>query len=535
MYTKEVSMDQVMTRAGSAGKRKDGAERGGDRRDFMPVSLLWPALAFVFYLMCAGSWAMTPFAAWLAPVFALRFIRGQKIWLGSIVSFLMILIAAFVSSQGVLRGSGAEAAGMAPVYILLLSVLLASRYGLPLVVDRILSVKVSGFLATLVFPLASVVVEFLYIQVSPFISIGSMSYTQFGDLPLTQIVSITGIWGLVFMLSWFGSVANWAWEMAFAPRAVRRGIGLFASVFSLILILGGLRTSAAAPRSATVQVAGIVASPQILALQPQLDEKDEWTDPRWRANSRKVQEYYLDRTRQQARAGAKIVAWQEYAAYVFPEDEESFIARGRDLAREEGIYLMMGLYTGPSEAAGGMAQNKLVWASPDGGTKEYRKSHPTGMESILLGDGKPVVLDTPYGRIASAICFDMDQPALARLAGRAGADIFIVPAYDWSGFTPMHTNISSFRGIENGASLVRIGGKTLTCAFDYQGRILSSAEFGRSSGAAMVAHVPTRGVRTIYSIVGDLFVWICAGGLLGIIGLAVARARRKSKSIVATD
>jgi predicted amidohydrolase len=41
--------------------------------------------------------------------------------------------------------------------------------------------------------------------------------------------------------------------------------------------------------------------------------------------------------------------------------------------------------------------------------------------------------DTPFGRIASAICFDMDFPGYIRQAGRKSVDIMLVPAYDTKG------------------------------------------------------------------------------------------------------
>jgi apolipoprotein N-acyltransferase len=40
-----------------------------------------------------------------------------------------------------------------------------------------------------------------------------------------------------------------------------------------------------------------------------------------------------------------------------------------------------------------------------------------------------------------------------------------------------------------------------------------------SQDNVLVAQVPTKGVRTIYARIGDLFAWLCAAGLLVGIGM----------------
>src|SRR5205823_182033 len=64
----------------------------------------------------------------------------------------------------------------------------------------------------------------------------------------------------------------------------------------------------------------------------------------------------------------------------------------------------------------------------------YDKTHPTpGPESAftLPGAGVVPITETPFGRIASVICFDMDFPRLVRQVGQAHADLLIAPSLDW--------------------------------------------------------------------------------------------------------
>jgi hypothetical protein len=48
----------------------------------------------------------------------------------------------------------------------------------------------------------------------------------------------------------------------------------------------------------------------------------------------------------------------------------------------------------------------------------------------------------------------------------------------------------------------------------------------RAREQVIVAYVPMHGVRTIYATIGDVFAWLSAAGLLVLVGMAVAGARR---------
>ena len=98
----------------------------------------------------------------------------------------------------------------------------------------------------------------------------------------------------------------------------------------------------------------------------------------------------------------------------------------------------------------------------------------------------------------------------------------LVPSWDWREIVPFHTYMASFRGIENGFSIVRATGDGLSAAFDYQGRTLATAN-AFTTKQAMVAHVPTHGVKTIYAAIGDLVAWLSMVGFAALVGLALLR------------
>jgi apolipoprotein N-acyltransferase len=156
---------------------------------------------------------------------------------------------------------------------------------------------------------------------------------------------------------------------------------------------------------------------------------------------------------------------------------------------------------------------------------QYFKSRPVPGEPSVRGDGEILTLDTPYGKIATVICFDMDFPNLIRQAGAAGVDVMFNPSNEWKEVAPLRMQMAKFRSIENGFSLVRPTSHGFSAAADYQGRVLGLTDYFTSEDPVMVAYIPTKGVTTIYSRIGDLFAWLCIAGLVAAIAWVVVRRK----------
>lgn len=207
-------------------------------------------------------------------------------------------------------------------------------------------------------------------------------------------------------------------------------------------------------------------------------------------------------------------------------DEAALIARGRRLARLRGIYLGMALGT-IDPAARRWLENKVVLVTPAGDVAwQYLKARPVpGGETAISarGDGRLRTLDTPYGRLATAICFDMDFPDLLQQAGRAGAQLVLVPASDWRAIDPWHTQMAAYRAVEQGFTLVRQARNGMSMAIDPQGRVLAREDHFASPDHGLVAEVPFAGAATPYRPLGDTFAWLCVAGAAAIMAWAATR------------
>jgi apolipoprotein N-acyltransferase len=483
-------------------------------------SWIWLGIAAVLLLFSNGATTI-PLAAWLAPVFILRFTRGQSLKVGLPFAYVLQVGTFSLQFRGMVLIPGIG------YYIFLIV------WGIPLVlsyvVDRLIAHKLSGLTASLVFPTAWAITEYAA-SYGPYGTWGSIAYSQYGNLPLLQILSVTGLWGITFLIGWFAAVCNWLWQDGLESGCARRGAWLCFGTIAVVMLLGGGRLAFFPPLSPTVRVASISARRVTPLPSAELrgriwqgnatnTERDDF-----RVSAAATDNDLLARAEQEMQAGARIVFWGEINAEVLKEDEAGLITSGGNLAAKYQAYLGMALAV-HKEGRTPSVENKLALIKPDGHVAwEYNKVRPVPGDQQILGDGKLLVLNTPYGRISSIICFDGDFPQVPAQAGALKADILLDPSNDWRAIDPWHTQMADFRAIEQGVNLIRQTSRGLSASFDYQGRRLAAMDHFQTVDYAMITEVPTRGVRTVYSLLGDWFAWACLA-VLAVLTVLVLRRR----------
>lgn len=486
------------------------------------MSLILLLVGGVFLTLSNGAF-LIPLAAWVAPVILLRFARTRKSFKGLWLLLGLHFIAYTITWMG---SFPADFIRTYFAYLLAFVVIFGVLNWLPYVADRWLAGKVGGFASTLIFPLTWVALEFINGMVNPLLTWGSLAYTQHTNTELIQVASVTGMWGISFLVTWLAPVLNWAWEDGFEWTKVRGGVMTYAVVLIAVLMFGGVRTLFA-PVGDTVRVASIIGSEEMEAGLP---EGEVAFDDYALTSSyyAELLDYYIARTHEQAQAGAEIVVWQEYSFYVFERDEAAVIARGSEVAREEDIYLLMGFVTEIPDRHGELVENKIVWIAPDGSVQwEYLKAIPVPGSPDKAGNGIVPIQETPHGKIATMICYDMDQPALVRQAGQGGTDIMLVPAFDFGNLV-LHTPMVALRAVENGFSVVRATGLGMITSYDMMGRVLATTDYRMSSDGILLSEVPTGGVWTLYPVIGDAFAWLSIVMLVGMATRGLVGSKRPS-------
>jgi apolipoprotein N-acyltransferase len=468
-------------------------------------SFAWLATGIILMLFSNGRWII-PFATWLYPVFFLRFMRMQKPARGFI---LLAPACAFVNAISCWKMIPVPL----PIYFAL-TCLFFNVFALTFLIDRVVAVKLKGIASTLVFPVAWCSVEYLT-SFSPKATWFSLAYTQSSNLSLMQLVSVTGIWGISFMITWFASVMNWIWAEKFEWIKIRRSFIVFGTVAGAVILFGVIRLHFFNQKIKMVRTASIVAARNINADLSSC----KWNDAKAVAvYSNEVENNLLTKTQEAARAGAKIVLWQESAGFIPKKEEKDFIDHAKLLAAMEKIYLLMTLWSIPEDFPQHLIENKMVIINPDGAEQlTYMKNNPAPPEPIIKGNGLIPALETIYGKIAPAICYDAEFQNFIRQAGKNKVDIMFLPANDWKEIDPIHSYMAVTRAIENGFSLVHPAGQGLSVAIDNRGRIISSMDFYTTNEQIMYADVPSGHSNTIYTQIGDGFAWLCIASLITIL------------------
>jgi len=463
-------------------------------------------------------WVEMPASVWISVAAMSYAVRALPAASGLFCTALTIYVGLVAGLRGVLPVPY-------PFYFAAVAPM-AAGFWLPFAIDRIVAPRVAGWPSTLVLPAAFVAVEFMASRFSPWGSNGSLAYTQHGNLALIQVVSVTGIFGVTFLVAWPAAVVSWSALHTFEWPAIRPGVTTCAAVVAAVLVAGGVRLSSAPSDQRTIRAASV-------SFPRELFEPGEVTRiyegnvpgaalPRAKRQIAQLHDFLFDQARREARAGAQLVAFPETNLVVLRDDEDAVVDRARRLAQEERITLAMGMGT-VTLGAPRPLENKIVLIDPAGQQEfSYRKSLPVpGWEASIMevGDGRLPIHDSAIGRIGAAICFESDHPQFVRQIGQAGTALWVLPTNDWPEVKRSHYQLAAFRAIENGTPMLRAGSSGFSGAFDPWGRVLGVTDH-YSGARTMVAQVPIGGVPTIYARAGDWFAWLCVAGLC-VAGLAM--------------
>lgn len=474
-------------------------------------ALMLPVAGLALFMVSNGRWAV-PVAAWVAPAVLLHWTRRQPVVRGYLVLSVLLAAANMVAWSGTVSPAGVP---NSPIWV---PAALGPAIALVYLADRCLLTALTArlgpghLLLTLPFPLAYTTLDFVLARVSPLGSVGALGYTQYTNLTLVQLASVTGVWGLTFLVAWFAPVAEGAWTGDFSVRRWTSPAVVFGLALVLVLSLGGLRLALAPASGASVRVAGITLVDRTTSQELEAARKESRAAFD-RANAA-IRLRGRDAVLREAAAGARLVSFSETSIRGVESQEDELVAWGALLAQDAGTTLVLPLYLS-SEVAGGLDRNLLVVVDPHGDVVlRHVKYGSAGLEGIVGGSGLLSFADLPFGRVGAVICRDLDFPSTVQQAGAAGADLVVAPSFDWFEIDPFHSQYAVFRAIENGFSLVRPVGDGLSIATDPYGRVVATMDQFQSSDRVMVATVPTKGVRTLYGVLGDWFAWASLTGMV---------------------
>lgn len=449
----------------------------------------------------------------LLPLLVYSF-RSQSVWFKTIPVLILAILFKFLNLHGGWDIDVVQEIGFA----VLVSIPLAAA----LYFDRYLYRKVNPILSTLVFPVIYVACDYL-LSYSPVGMTFALAYTQSEHLVFIQAAGLFGSWFVGFLTAWFAPLACLVADNVLKLNKVWKPLTAYMIICILTISYGSVKVVFMRPDGKTVKVASITAEHKedYWAITDRGTIKGEAIEKK--EDMKELGNELFISSKKAADFGARVIFWSEGNYVVYEDDYAAFIEEAKQFAKANEVYFVPGVLV--LEYGQYKNRNLAVMINPRGEVEfTYEKTiswYPTESDGIIHR------VATPYGNIASVICFDMDFPAFIRQA--SGADIMLVPAFDTRMVGRYHTQSALMRGIEFGFSVVRQSNAGVSMAADYNGNILAAQDFFNTDERCMIADVPVKGIRTFYSMTGDWFAWVVVAGMAAIILIAFIQLRMAQK------
>lgn len=354
--------------------------------------------------------------------------------------------------------------------------------------------------AVIAMPALWTVCEYLSSLVPANGTAGSLAYTQLRFLPILQLASLTGPWGITFLLLLFPSAIAVGFHLRTTPLQAARVVGSVLALLAAVMLFGTVRL--AAPESRESVKVGLLAADTVQIADPKTGTQD-------------LLQSYAEHAERLARQGARVVVMPEKTGVLLDRDANTTDIILQSVADRTGATLVIGLV----HVIAPYYFNEARIYTPDQPVTTYDKHHMLlPFESKLTPGASVTLLSKPAGLIGVAICKDMDfiHPALDY--GRAGVDLLLDPAWDFNVDRAWHGHIAIMRGVEDGYAIAHSAKNGFLTVTDDRGRILGEVRSDSAPFASLMVDVPLHHDQTIFNRYGTWFPWLA--GLLLLAALA---------------
>ncbi len=368
--------------------------------------------------------------------------------------------------------------------------------------------------------------------------------SQYRMIPLIQICSVTGIYGLSFLIVWTSLGLILAGVMVCRER-VRRSAWVPEVILPMLAVaiafnVGFRQLRPEAPPGRTLRMA---------LVQPSIPQTLIWDSARDEERFREL----LNLSERALTNGVDVLVWPEAAVPKLLRYDKETYEEVTGLARRFHTWMIIG--ADDAEPRLGSAKsndadyfNGSFLINPDGKLENaYRKrnlvvfgefipfqrwmpflKYFTPIEGGYTPGTRSVQFDLGNLGVKTSvlICFEDTFPQLARADAQDDTDFLVNLTnngwFDESAAQWQHATSALFRAVENGVPLVRCANHGLTCWADAHGRLREIFQDGHGTiygPGFLAAEIPllplgTHHARTFYGRHGDWFGWACVGAAL---------------------
>jgi len=386
-------------------------------------------------------------------------------------------------------------------------------------------------------PLLWVLIEWLR-SLGPFGVVAHLGYSQWHWPALTQIISITGVAGLSFLVVLVNALLA---EIFFVSHTARNKVFLAAAIILSVGAVGSYGYYQLHSNNLTKEKELSMALIQGNFTQ---NEKLDY------ANLSKIKETYLKMTEEGLKGSPEAMVWPETAIPFYIQADRDYLGKLQKLAKAHHVNLILGL----PRYDGQQAYNSTMFISSGGeriGWQDKHKLVPFGeyvpFRPILIPLFKTVKalkytmflqqdfspsysvepVATPAGKVGVGICSDVFFPAIFREFDQKGVDYYLVTAndawYQHSSASIKHLGIGIFRAIEFRRYLAYCTTNGITAIIDPWGRVVQ--ELRPDERGILYGKIYKISERSFYSRFGDLFTYL----VLVILGVYLLFRKRSPK------
>ena len=360
--------------------------------------------------------------------------------------------------------------------------------------------------------------------------------SQASSLPVVQLASVTGVYGLSALIVCAGVVITIL--TVSRSHTERRLAKIAIAVLVLIPVWGAWRISRGdlVTQGPPIRVGLVQGNISV----------DQKKNP---ANQRVILERYIGLTREAIGAGSQLVLWPEAATPFYFDIDAALAEPIRRLSRESSTPMLIGTDQYEAATAAGDKEkffNGAILIGPDGANRgSYQKIHlvPFGefvpFKRLLffvapivenVGDfshgSRRTIFEVEGTRFSVAICYEVIYAGLAREFVNNGSQLLTTITNDaWFGRSSaasQHFEQAAIRAVEQGRYLVRSANTGISGAVDPYGRVIARSDLFTQVMTAVDVRLLSG--RTIYNRVGDAIVYIAIAATIA----GVLRRRRVS-------
>ncbi|MEP7145146.1 MAG: nitrilase-related carbon-nitrogen hydrolase [Ferruginibacter sp.] len=473
------------------------------QRVLVTISILFSGLCWYFSFGFSGeSW----YLLWLAPIpiLVLSFrVSGKMIFIISFIAYLIGRLSWFSYLVTV--------ATIVPAIIFTL--LLPLFFAFIMIITRRTIVKTNSWYAVFAFPVFFTTFEYLWVNLSPDGTAGSIAYTQSNFLPAIQIASVTGILGITFLVCFIPSAIAIGLHYRREKIKFRYILTSAIVIIGSILLFGAIRFGKGSEKSgARVGLAVLDERLHNITDHPDLQKE------------KLAVAYYAKQVSDLAARGAELVVLPERAFNITSQPGDSTISVLSNAAKQNHVFII----TGYTNFKNDQERNSALVINSEGNViLDYNKVHLVKvMEDQFTPGSEPGLFKLNGMQVGTAICKDLDFPDYIKKYGVNNVTLLYIPAWDFVKDDWLHSRMAILRGVENGFAEVRNARQGRLTISDCYGRVTHEASSADGKAAMLLGEVSVQKRETIYTRFPD---WFGIANLIAAVCLVFFGGRKKEK------